>query len=185
LRRPSTTHPSVSSSCDKSLLVWDLTNPVQARQDNTATDYDVLFHHLTSHSHFIQYVVLSSDGQFALSRSWDGELHLWDLSTGVATCRFVGHEKDVLSVTFSVDYHQIVSASRDRTIKLWNTLGECKYTIGGDLGASEGHTGWVSCVRFSSNTFQPMIVSSSWDRNIKVWNLFLEFQGATPQPHLH
>jgi WD40 repeat protein len=93
------------------------------------------------------------------------------LPTGVTTRRFVGHEKDVLSVAFSADNRQIVSASRDRTIKLWNTLGECKYTIGGDHGASEGHTGWVSCVRFSPNTFQPMIVSGSWDRNVKVWNL--------------
>uniref|UniRef100_J3L304 Uncharacterized protein n=1 Tax=Oryza brachyantha TaxID=4533 RepID=J3L304_ORYBR len=78
---------------------------------------------------------------------------------------------DVLSVAFSVDNRQIVSASRDRTIKLWNTLGECKYTIGGDLGGGEGHNGWVSCVRFSPNTFQPTIVSGSWDRTVKVWNL--------------
>lgn len=36
---------------------------------------------------------------------------------------------------------QIVSGSRDKTIRLWNTLGECKYTI----GEPEGHTGecWV------------------------------------------
>jgi guanine nucleotide-binding protein subunit beta-2-like 1 protein len=149
----------VSSSRDKSLLVWDLTNPVQASQDNTATDYGVPFRRLTGHSYFVQDVVLSSDGQFALSGFWDGELRLWDLSTGVTTRRFVGHEKDVLSVAFSADNRQIVSASRDRTIKLWNTLVECKYTIGSDHGASEGHTGWVSCVRFSPNTFQPMIVS--------------------------
>jgi WD40 repeat protein len=32
---------------------------------------------------------------------------------------------------------QIVSGSRDKTIRLWNTLGECKYTI----GEPEGHTG--------------------------------------------
>ena len=37
--------------------------------------------------------------------------------------------QDVLSVAFSVDNRQIVSGSRDKTIKLWNTLGECKYTI--------------------------------------------------------
>lgn len=37
--------------------------------------------------------------------------------------------QDVLSVAFSVDSRQIVSGSRDRTIKLWNTLAECKYTI--------------------------------------------------------
>jgi guanine nucleotide-binding protein subunit beta-2-like 1 protein len=162
----------VSSSRDKSLLVWDLTNPVHSTPDSgAAADYGVPFRRLTGHSHFVQDVVLSSDGQFALSGSWDGELRLWDLSTGLTTRRFVGHEKDVISVAFSVDNRQIVSASRDKTIKLWNTLGECKYTIGGDLGGGEGHNGWVSCVRFSPNTYSPTIVSGSWDRTVKVWNL--------------
>lgn len=44
--------------------------------------------------------VISSDGQFALSASWDKTLRLWDLNTGFATRRFVGHTKDVLSVLF-------------------------------------------------------------------------------------
>jgi len=34
-----------------------------------------------------------------------------------------------LSVAFSADNRQIVSGSRDKTIKLWNTLAQCKYTI--------------------------------------------------------
>lgn len=34
-----------------------------------------------------------------------------------------------MSVAFSADNRQIVSGSRDKTIKLWNTLGVCKYTI--------------------------------------------------------
>ncbi|KAL5231358.1 hypothetical protein ABZP36_030134 [Zizania latifolia] len=163
----------VSSSRDKSLLVWDLTNPSVAvvAEGESAPDYGVALRRLTGHSHFVQDVVLSSDGQFALSGSWDGELRLWDLSTGLTTRRFVGHSKDVLSVAFSADNRQIVSASRDNTIKLWNTLGECKYTIGGDHGAGEGHTGWVSSVRFSPNPLNPTIVSGSWDRSVKVWNL--------------
>lgn len=41
----------------------------------------------------------------------------------------MGHTKDVLSVAFSSDNRQIVSGSRDKTIKLWNTLGVCKYTV--------------------------------------------------------
>lgn len=105
----------VTSSRDKSIIVWEL-------KDDKA--YWVPKRRLTGHSHFVQDVVLSSDGQFALSGSWDGELRLWDLAAGTTARRFVGHTKDVLSVAFSIDNRQIVSASRDKTIKLWNTLGE-------------------------------------------------------------
>ena len=60
----------------------------------------------------VQDVVVSSDGQFALSGSWDGTLRLWDLTTGNSTRTFVGHTSDVLSVAFSADNRQIVSGSR-------------------------------------------------------------------------
>ncbi|KAK4767090.1 hypothetical protein SAY86_014840 [Trapa natans] len=149
----------VTSSRDKSIILWKLT-----KEDKV---YGTPHRRLTGHSHFVQDVVLSSDSQFALSGSWDGDLRLWDLNTGVSTRRFTGHTKDVLSVAFSVDNRQIVSASRDRTIKLWNTLGECKYTI----QDGDSHTDWVSCVRFSPNTLQPTIVSASWDKTVKLWNL--------------
>ena len=49
--------------------------------------------------------------------------------SGTTTRQFVGHTKDILSVAFSADNRQIVSGSRDCNIKLWNTLGQCKYTI--------------------------------------------------------
>ncbi|KAL4340599.1 hypothetical protein GQ457_08G035720 [Hibiscus cannabinus] len=149
----------VTSSRDKSIILWHLT-----KDEKT---FGVPRRRLTGHSHFVQDVVLSSDSQFALSGSWDGELRLWDLTAGTSTRRFVGHTKDVLSVAFSIDNRQIVSASRDRTIKLWNTLGECKYTI----QEGDGHSDWVSYVRFSPNTLQPTIVSASWDKTVKVWNL--------------
>merc|ERR1712223_1201994 len=67
-----------------------------------------------------------------------------DLSTGKTTRRFEDHTKDVLSVAFSADNRQIVSAARDKTIKLWNTLAQCK---------------------------NPIIVSAGWDKYVKVWNL--------------
>merc|ERR1711881_623510 len=108
----------------------------------------------------------ASFGQFALSASWDKTLRLWDLNTGLTTRRFVGHTSDVLSVSFSADNRQIVSGSRDRTIKLWNTLGECKFNI-----TEDGHSEWVSCVRFSPNPMNPVIVSAGWDKVGKVWEL--------------
>ena len=147
----------LSASRDKSVIVWNLT-----REEGAA--YGHPRRALRGHSHFVQDVVISSDGQFALSGSWDGTLRLWDLTTGATTRRFLGHTKDVLSVAFSVDNRQIVSGSRDRTIKLWNTIGECKYTI----GEPDGHSEWVSCVRFSPAPANPIIVSAGWDKLVKV-----------------
>ncbi|KAJ1535955.1 Guanine nucleotide-binding protein subunit beta-2-like 1, partial [Cladochytrium tenue] len=79
---------------------------------------------------------------------------------------FVGHTNDVLSVSFSPDNRQIVSGSRDKTIKLWNTLGECKFNL-----TEDGHTEWTSCVRFSPNPANPVIVSAGWDKLVKVWDV--------------
>jgi guanine nucleotide-binding protein subunit beta-2-like 1 protein len=151
----------LSGSRDKTIIVWQLTSD---SEDPKSCGYPKRA--LRGHGHFVSDVVLSSDGQFALSSSWDHSLRLWELANGRTTRRFVGHTKDVLSVAFSADNRQIVSSSRDRTIKLWNTLGECKYTI-----VDQGHTDWTSCVRFSPSTNNPLIVSCGWDKLVKVWNL--------------
>lgn len=151
----------LSCSRDKTLIVWEI-NDEQGDSQEIGTPKKVL----TGHNHFVSDVVMSSDGQFALSGSWDKTLRLWDLSAGKTTRQFTGHTKDVLSVAFSADNRQIVSGSRDNTIKLWNTLGQCKYTIQDD-----SHSEWVSCVRFSPNTQNPIIVSCGWDKMVKVWNL--------------
>jgi guanine nucleotide-binding protein subunit beta-2-like 1 protein len=148
----------LSASRDKSLIVWTLT-----RDDEK---FGVAKRRLKGHSHYVQDVAISSDGQFALSGSWDGTLRLWDLNTGTTTRNFYGHTKDVLSVAFSADNRQIVSGSRDKSINLWNTLGQCKFVI-----TEHGHKEWVSCVRFSPNLAQPLIVSAGWDKMVKVWNL--------------
>jgi guanine nucleotide-binding protein subunit beta-2-like 1 protein len=149
----------ITSSRDKTLIVWAIT-----REET----FGYAKKSLTGHNHMVQDVVLSSDGQFALSASWDSTLRLWDLSTGTTHRRFVGHSKDVLSVAFSADNRQIVSGSRDQTIKLWNTLGECKYVID---KKDEGHRDWVSCVKFSPSQVNPLIVTGGWDKLVKVWNM--------------
>lgn len=149
----------LSSSRDKSIIIWKLDFADHAVTGSPQRS-------LKGHGHFVTDVVMSTDGQFALSGSWDQTLRLWDLQTGVSTRRFVSHTKDVLSVAFSADNRQIVSGSRDKTIKLWNTLAHCKYTI-----QDECHGDWVSCVRFSPSTQNPVIVSCGWDKVVKVWNL--------------
>jgi len=155
----------LSSSRDKTIIMWHLT-----RGDEDPLECGRAHRALKGHSHYVEDVIISKDGHFALSAAWDGTLRLWDLNYGTTARRFVGHTKDVLSVAFSADNRQIVSGSRDKTIRLWNTLGECKYTI------DDAHGDWVSCVQFSPNTQNPIIVSSGWDRIVKVWTLTDEFK---------
>jgi len=70
---------------DKTLIVWKLTRD--------ETNYGVPQKRLYGHSHFVSDVVLSSDGNYALSGSWDKTLRLWDLAAGRTTRRFEDHIK--------------------------------------------------------------------------------------------
>ena len=82
-----------AQSC--AIIILYLCNPLRSFPNNLTC------------SHFVSDVVLSSDGHFALSGSWDKCLRLWDLSTGKTTRRFEDHSKDVLSVAFSGELFDI------------------------------------------------------------------------------
>lgn len=57
----------LSSSRDKTIIVWHLTRDEE--------NYGVARRALTGHNHTVQDVVISSDGQFALSASWGKSLN--------------------------------------------------------------------------------------------------------------
>ena len=73
-----------------------------------------------------------------------------------------GHGDWVCSASFSPDGAKIVSASGDRTVRVWNAAtGECELTL-------EGHGNWVWSASFSPDGAK--IVSASDDRTVRVWN---------------
>ena len=61
-------------------------------------------------------------------------MRLWDLEEGKTTSTFVGTEGNVMPVSLSPDNKEIVSGSRDKTIRVWNIKGECRYTLNEHTG---------------------------------------------------
>lgn len=146
----------VSGSRDKTVIAWNLTG----EQEPIA----VPVKRLTGHKHFISDVQLSLDGQYAISSSWDGSCRLYDLASGDCSRAFFGAKKDVLSVAFSPDNRQILTAGRDRAVRLYNTIGECKLTV------DDAHSDWITSVRYSPATDSPLFVTASYDKSVNVWS---------------
>jgi platelet-activating factor acetylhydrolase IB subunit alpha len=66
-------------------------------------------------------------------------------------------------VEFTPNGEQLLSASRDKTVKVWDlTSGYCLKTL-------SGHTDWVK--RVACNLYGTVIASSSKDSKIILWDL--------------
>ena len=73
-----------------------------------------------------------------------------------------GHSECVTSVVFSPDSMRIVSASKDKTARIWNTAtGECELEL-------KGYSDHVNSALFSSDG---MHIVSACDNSAWIWNM--------------
>ena len=177
----------VSGSCDKKLIVWNITSSYIIKEINDA------------HSDCINTLAMYN-GHF-LSGSDDKTVKIWNLKNfdwtyetlnqrysvkSIAFSSFIainngnsfnvynnyskfarfdtltGHNQSVESLAIIPSNENIVSGSRDNTVKIWNsTAFRLKATL-------ENHTHWVNALAIIPSNEN--IVSGSNDKTIKVWN---------------
>ena len=100
--------------------------------------------------------------------SWDNTVRFWDIENEQEIVETYPqppkkHEDIVWGVAFSRDGKYVASASKDKTIKLWNPED------GKELKTFKGHTDSVYSVAFSPD--KKSIVSGSDDNTVKLWDI--------------
>lgn len=86
-----------------------------------------------------------------------------------------GHTDSVCAAAFSPDGTRTVSASWDKTLKIWDTAS------GQELRTLSGHTERVDAV--AVNHDETRIVSGSYDKTLKVWDAASGRELHTPNRH--
>jgi ribosome assembly protein 4 len=106
-----------------------------------------------------------------ISASDDNTIFLWDPSafdpnsnaTPKPLARLIGHQRQVLHVSFSPDGSYIASASFDNSVKLWAARD------GKFITTLRGHVGAVYMVAWSADS--RLLASASKDTTVKVWDV--------------
>ena len=97
------------------------------------------------------------DPEFRPAPRWPGLT-----GPGAERLRLIGHESLVLSAAFSPHGAHVVTASDDRTARIWDA------PTGREITALRGHEEWVWSAAFSPDGAR--IVTASADRTARIWD---------------
>ncbi|CAH0038162.1 unnamed protein product [Clonostachys solani] len=107
------------------------------------------------------------DSLIACGSAWDGSVNLWNIKTGHCDLSFAGHTDPVTDVVISSDNSWLVSASRDKSLKVWD-LANARNS-GGTTTKIEDTSNSIHFSIFS-NDKKWLATTSQLDRTLKLWH---------------
>lgn len=134
------------------------------------------------HRHWVLSISWSPDGKKLASGCKNGQILLWDPSTGKQVGRaLTGHSKWITALSWeplhaNPECRYVASSSKDGSVRVWDTTaGRCERIL-------TGHTQSVTCLRWGGDG---LLYSASQDRTIKVWRAHDGVLCRTLQGHGH
>jgi WD40 repeat protein/serine/threonine protein kinase len=110
-------------------------------------------------------LVITPDGQQAISGDIREDIRIWNLSTGRCRLTLHGHEDDVTTIAITPDGRRAVSGSRDKTLRVWNLdNGTCLHIL-------KGHTNRVETLAITPDGRLAVSGSRGYDDGLRVWDL--------------
>lgn len=113
------------------------------------------------HDHLVNQCSFSADGEYLVSSSSDGTARIWSIPDLLPISTLVGHHDDVEMAEFSPNCKEVVTASRDGQVRIFNLKGEL-------LAQLTGHTADVISVVWSKSGSE--IISTGDDGSIRRWH---------------
>ncbi|KAI9270056.1 WD40-repeat-containing domain protein [Helicostylum pulchrum] len=134
----------VTGSRDHTIKIWDMSGKCKQ----------------TLRGHSGSVLCLQYDATSIISGSSDSNIMITSIDSGFVIRTLRGHQDSVLSLRL-VNDDQIISCSKDRSLRLWNReTGEC-------VRVFLGHRAAVNAVQWKDKR----VVSASGDRTICIWDL--------------
>ena len=122
-----------------------------------------------AHERRIQGLAFSPDRRWLATGSDDGLISVWNLEVGKTKQRdLTGHEGPIVALAFDATSELLVSASQDKTLRLWR-VGDLD--VGGEVGSVvlHGHGGPITSLRLDPGG--RFAISGGEDGAIHVWPL--------------
>jgi WD40 repeat protein len=93
-------------------------------------------------------------------------IKLYDTQTGMDMLTFAGHHELIYDLCWSSDGRELISASADQTVKVWNIRARNTEPV-----LSLPHTSYVYTAQFHPTARDPpLIYTGSFDGSIRIWN---------------
>jgi WD repeat-containing protein 61 len=121
------------------------------------------------HSNSVFSLAFEPDGQSIWSGGRDAQLCLTQLDSAETLFKAPAHWYTINALAISPDQHLLISASRDKSIKIWDRA-ERKLLKVIDMSKTQAHFGSVNCLLFLDNHH---FVSAGDDRQAIVWRFEL------------